>query len=70
MPYNKAFTRYFYFMVLFLIMDIDDEMLTCCDCGKEFVVDGMVKNKKRCDECQKKHRNNSQKELMKSKRAC
>lgn len=26
--------------------------LTCCDCGKEFVVDGIVKNKKRCNECQ------------------
>lgn len=25
------------------------------DCGKEVVVDGIVKNKKRCDECQKKY---------------
>lgn len=27
--------------------------LICCDCGKEFEVDGVVKNKKRCDKCQK-----------------
>lgn len=27
--------------------------LTCIDCRKEFVVDGNIKNKKRCDECQK-----------------
>lgn len=31
---------------------IKTKVLTCCDCGNEFVVDGMVKNKKRCDECQ------------------
>lgn len=31
---------------------LNTKTLTCCDCGKEFVVDGIVKNKKRCDECQ------------------
>lgn len=32
---------------------IGAKTLVCCDCGKEFKVDGVVKNKKRCDECQK-----------------
>lgn len=32
---------------------IKTKTLTCIDCGKEFVVDGNIKNKKRCDECQK-----------------
>jgi len=26
--------------------------IICIDCGKDFVVNGVVKNKKRCDECQ------------------
>ena len=30
--------------------------LICIDCGKEFEVDSMVKGKKRCNECQEKHR--------------
>lgn len=34
---------------------IDVKTLTCCDCGKEFEVDGIVKNKKRCDKCQKEY---------------
>ena len=29
--------------------------LVCCDCGQEFEVDGIVKNKKRCDICQKEY---------------
>lgn len=32
---------------------IGTKTLICCDCGKEFEVDGVVKNKKRCDKCQK-----------------
>lgn len=32
---------------------IGTKTLVCCDCGKEFEVDGVVKNKKRCDKCQK-----------------
>ena len=32
------------------------KIIVCCDCGKEFEVDGVVKNKKRCDECQIQHR--------------
>lgn len=28
--------------------------LICCDCGKEFEICGVVKNKKRCDICQNK----------------
>lgn len=49
---------------------IGTKTVTCCDCGKEFEVDGIVKNKKRCDECQKEFRNNYQKELMRKKRMC
>ena len=33
---------------------IGTKTLVCCDCGKEFEVDGVVKNKKRCDKCQDK----------------
>lgn len=33
--------------------------ITCIDCDKEVDVDGIVKNKKRCDECQKKYNNSS-----------
>ena len=32
---------------------IGTKTITCIDCGKEVEVDGIVKNKKRCDECQK-----------------
>lgn len=32
-----------------------NKTIVCIDCGKEVVVDGIVKNKKRCDECQKKY---------------
>ena len=31
------------------------KVIKCCDCGKEFEVKSSVKNKKRCDECQKEH---------------
>lgn len=34
---------------------IGTKTLVCCDCGKEFEVDGVVKNKKRCDKCQKEY---------------
>lgn len=29
--------------------------IKCCDCGEYFEVDGIVKNKKRCDKCQKEY---------------
>ena len=32
---------------------ISTKTIQCIDCGKEVEVDGIVKNKKRCDECQK-----------------
>ena len=32
---------------------IGTKTIKCIDCGKEVEVDGIVKNKKRCDECQK-----------------
>lgn len=32
---------------------INTKIVVCCDCGKEFEIDGIVKNKKRCDDCQK-----------------
>lgn len=32
---------------------METKTITCIDCGEEVVVDGIVKNKKRCDECQK-----------------
>lgn len=31
---------------------IKTKVLTCCDCGKEFVLDSKANNKQRCDECQ------------------
>ena len=33
----------------------------CIDCGNLFLIDGIVKNKKRCDECQKKLRDQQNK---------
>lgn len=30
--------------------------IRCIDCGKDFEVDGIVKNKKRCDDCQAEYR--------------
>lgn len=30
--------------------------LICCDCGQEFGVNGIIKNKKRCDVCQTQYR--------------
>lgn len=35
---------------------ISKKTIRCIDCGKEFEVDGVVKNKKRCDSCQSKYR--------------
>ena len=35
---------------------ISKKTIRCIDCGKEFEVDGIVKNKKRCDSCYKDHR--------------
>lgn len=35
---------------------ISKKTIRCIDCGKEFEVDGVVKNKKRCDSCQTKYR--------------
>ena len=32
---------------------IKTKTITCVDCGKDFKADGIVKNKTRCDECQK-----------------
>ena len=34
---------------------METKTIKCIDCGKEVEVDGIVKNKKRCDECQKKY---------------
>lgn len=31
---------------------LNTKTLTCCDCGKEFVVDSKANHKKRCNECQ------------------
>lgn len=41
---------------------IKSKDLICCDCHKPFKVDGIVKNKKRCDECQKILRDKQNKE--------
>lgn len=37
---------------------IKTKTITCIDCGKEVIVDGIVKNKKRCDKCQDVFRKN------------
>jgi hypothetical protein len=34
---------------------IESKTITCVDCGKVFTVDGVVKNKIRCDDCQESH---------------
>lgn len=34
---------------------IVSKVIKCCDCGIEFEVKGSIKNKKRCDKCQREH---------------
>ena len=46
---------------------IKTKTLTCIDCGKEFVVDSNIKNKKRCDECQRELRLEQYKEYNKKR---
>lgn len=41
---------------------LETKTIKCIDCGKEFEVDGIVKNKNRCPECYKKHRNEKNRE--------
>ena len=47
---------------------IETKTIVCVDCGKEIVVDGVVKNKCRCDGCQEHYRKEYMKELMRTKR--
>ena len=42
--------------------------IRCIDCGKEFEVDGIVKNKKRCDDCQAEHVRNYEREKKRRQR--
>jgi len=46
---------------------IENKEIICCDCHKTFKVNGIVKNKKRCEECQHKkqleYQRNSMKEI-------
>lgn len=39
--------------------------IICVDCGKEFIVDSKIKNKERCDSCQKEYRKMYKREYMK-----
>lgn len=41
----------------------------CVDCGKEFEVPGSVRNKKRCDECQKKKSQEYEREKKRKQRS-
>ena len=45
------------------------EKIVICDCGVEFKVDARNTTKIRCDNCQRKYRNEYMKELMAKKRA-
>jgi len=47
---------------------METKIIICIDCGKEIMVNGIVKKQERCSECYKKYRNNYQKELMRKKR--
>jgi hypothetical protein len=42
--------------------------IACIDCGKKIIINSCNTKTCRCNECQKQHRNNYQKELMKRKR--
>ena len=50
---------------------ISTKTINCIDCGEEVEIDGIVKNKKRCDNCQKKYirklKTDKQKEYRKNK---
>jgi hypothetical protein len=41
------------------------KLILCVDCGDEFEVDGIVKNKNRCDVCYEKHRSQQSREKSK-----
>lgn len=47
---------------------IETKIIVCVECGKEIVVDGIIKNKCRCDDCQESYRKMYMKELMQNKR--
>lgn len=46
----------------------ETKQIRCVDCGKPITVNAMNTKTCRCDECQKKFRNNQQKELMRKRR--
>ena len=49
---------------------IETKIIQCIDCGKDVVVDSKDTKSVRCNECEKIHRNNYQKELMRKRRNC
>lgn len=49
---------------------IDKKTIVCIDCGEEFEVDGIVKNKTRCDRCQDKYIRKIKTEKQREYRRC
>jgi len=47
---------------------LNKKILTCVDCGKEFITDGIVKNKTRCKNCQELYRKKYMANLMSIRR--
>lgn len=47
----------------------DERMITCKDCGKEFLVPKSIRHKHRCDECQKIHNRNYEREKKRRQRS-
>lgn len=52
MKYFKIASTRLYYWFSSTYQPIGTKIVKCIDCGKEVEVDGVVKNKKRCDECQ------------------
>lgn len=46
----------------------ETKIITCVDCGNEFEVNSLNVKSCRCKDCQKKYRNNYQRELMRKRR--
>lgn len=49
---------------------VGKKKIVCVDCGVEFEVDGVVKNKKRCDECQLEKNRDYEREKKRKQRKC
>ena len=51
-PFKQTGNRQLYCKECSLYEPVGTKIIVCVDCGKEFEVDGAIKNSKRCSNCQ------------------